>query len=411
LYLVQDNSRGHLGADTTSTVQGVQVNMWGLFNMALWNTAPNGPMVYEFEPLGSLKAFQILNNQVNPTILSEYTPAATSFYSGLALSANGAHNGIVWLTTGNFDAAEAPGAVHALDATNLAHELWNSDGNSSRDQPGRFAKFAVPTVANGRVYVPTFSNAVVVYGQLNGTPPPGQATISSVVNGASYLQGPVSPGELVTVFGANLGPPLDASGDLDGDFLADTIEQTQVFFGGVASPLLFASSSQINAVVPFGITGPTTPVQVLYQRQPTASTTVPVQPASPALFALNGSGGGQGAILNQDGSVNSQSNPASRGSVVVLYATGGGLTDPASVDGLLTSQAESQYPAPTLPVTVSIDGQPAQVLYAGAAPGLVAGVMQINVVVPANASPALLDQVVVSVGTYSSPTAVTVAVQ
>jgi uncharacterized protein (TIGR03437 family) len=64
-----------------------------------------------------------------------------------------------------------------------------------------------------------------------------------------------------------------------------------------------------------------------------------------------------------------------------------------------------------LPVSVSIDNKPAQVLYAGAAPGLVAGVMQINAVVPANAGAATTDQVVVTIGGIESPTAITITVQ
>ncbi len=70
-----------------------------------------------------------------------------------------------------------------------------------------------------------------------------------------------------------------------------------------------------------------------------------------------------------------------------------------------------RYPAPVLPVSVTIDGLPAQVLYAGAAPGLVAGVLQINVVVPAGAYGATYDQIVVTVGDYASPSAVTMTVQ
>ncbi len=407
LYLIQDNSMGHLGANTTSSVQGVQVNTWGLFQMALWNN-PAARIVYEFEPDGPLKAFQIVGNQINSTILSQFTPQNLSAYAGLSLSANGSTNGIAWLTTGNYDIDGVPGTLYALDASNLANELWNSGLNGSRDQLGGLAKFAPPTVADGRVYVPTFSNAVVVYGQLNSTTTPASPVISSVMNSASFLDGAVSPGELVTIFGANLGPSAAASGTLNGDSLSNTISGTQVLIGGIAAPLLFASSSQINAVVPFGVTGPTTQMQIVYQGQTTASTTVPVQAASPALFALDATGGGPGAILNQDLSVNSETNPAARGSVVVLYGTGGGLTMPASVDGLLTSQP---YPKPLLPVSVTIDKLPAQVLYAGAAPGLVSGVLQINVVVPANASPVRYDQVVLTIGDSTSPSAITVAVQ
>ncbi len=273
-----------------------------IFQMALWNkpaALPGAsPIVYEFEPYGSLKAFEIVNNQINSTILSQYAPAIPSAYTGLALSANGAENGIVWLTTGNYDIDGVPGTLHALDATDLSNELWNSDLNSSRDQPGGLAKFAPPTVANGHVYVPTFSNAVSVYGPLN-TPPTaataaGSAVISSVVNSASYLEGPVSPGELVTIFGANFGPSSEAQGTLNGNSVSDTINGAQVLVSGVAAPLLFASSTQINAVVPFGVTGPTTQIQVVYQGQPIASTRVPVQAASPALFALDSTGGGPG---------------------------------------------------------------------------------------------------------------------
>jgi uncharacterized protein (TIGR03437 family) len=411
LFLVQDDSMGHVGPDITSTVQGVQVNTWGMFEMVLWanpQATELQALVYEFEPFGSLKAFQILNNKINSTIYSQFAPEIPSAYCGLSLSANGGKNGIVWLTTGNYTEDGVPATLHALDAASLK-ELWNTDQNGSRDHPGELAKFAPPTVVNGRVYVPTFSNSVVVYGQLNGGPAIVSPRISAIVNSASYLQGAVSPGELVSIFGANLGPASEAAGGLVGNYVADTIEGTQVSFGGANAPLLFASSTQINAVVPFGVTGPATLVQVLYQGQPTASTTVPVQPASPALFALDASGGGAGAILNEDGSVNSETNPARRGSVVVLYGTGGGFTKPASVDGLLTPVSQD-YPLPVLPVSVSIGGQPAHVLYAGAAPGMIAGVMQINAVVPANAQ-ASSDEVVVTIGGYASPTAITVAVQ
>ncbi len=413
LYMVNYDSLGHLGADTTSTVQGVQVNSWGLFTMVLWTSAPNGPIVYEFDPNVSLKAFQIVNNKINSTILSQFSPEYPSAYAGLSLSANGGQNGLVWLTTGNSAIDGVPGTLHALDAGNLANELWNSDQNSSRDQLGAFAKFVGPTVANGRVYVPTFSNAVEVYGPLSGTPAQaGAAVISSVVNSASYLEGAASPGELVTIFGANLGPTSESQGQVSGSYVTDAIENTQVSIGGTMAPILFASSTQINTVVPFGVSGTTAQLQVLYQGQPTVSTTLAVQPASPAIFSVKGDGGGQGAILNQDGSVNSSTNPAAPGSVVALYVTGAGLTTPSSTDGLITAPAAiASYPVPILPVSVSIYGLPAQVIYAGAAPGVVAGVLQINVVVPADAGPYTSDQVVVTIGDYVSPSAVTMTVQ
>ena len=264
LHLVQTESMGHLGPDNTSTVQSVQVNPWGIFTMVLWPQAT--PIVYEFQPFGDLKAFQIVNNQINSTILSQYSPPISSAYVGMALSANGTQNGIVWFTTGDLSVDGVPGTLHALDATNLANEFWNSgQASNGRDTLGGLAKFATPTIANGRVYVPTFSNSVTIYGVLGPSAPGGTATISSVLNGASFLDGPVAPGELVTIFGANIGPSAPAGGELVDQRVSSSVGNTGVTFDGVAAPLLYASATQINTIVPFGVAGPTTKVQVMYQ--------------------------------------------------------------------------------------------------------------------------------------------------
>lgn len=407
LHLVQTDSMGHVGPNNTSAVQSVQVNVWGIFTMVLWPQAD--PIVYEFDPSGVLKAFQIVNNQINSTILSQYTASGSSTYCGLSLSANGTQGGIAWLTTGNPDVDGVPGTVHALDATNLSSELWNSDlAAGNRDTLGRLAKFAVPTVANGRVYVPTFSNTVEVYGALGSGTASSTAVISGVTNGASLLEGPVSPGEVVTIFGANLGPVVAASAEVTGQHVSTTTGGTSVLFDGRAAPVLSASSDQLSVVVPFEVAGPTTKIEVIYQGKTVASATLPVQAASPAIFAVNGSGGGQGQILNQDGSVNSSMNGAAPGSTVSIFATGGGATTPASQDGVL---AAAPYPSFVLQVSVTIDGLPATVKYAGPAAGQVAGMMQIDVIVPAAAFAAPYDQVILTVGNYVSPTGVTITVQ
>jgi hypothetical protein len=88
----------------------------------------------------------------------------------VALSASGGQRdtGIVWATTST-DSAEGqtvPGVLRAFDASDVSHELWNSEMNPARDRLGALAKFAAPTVANGQVFVPTFSNQLVVYGLL-----------------------------------------------------------------------------------------------------------------------------------------------------------------------------------------------------------------------------------------------------
>ena len=83
------------------------------------------------------------------------------------LSANGAAagSGVLWALTSAENATEGtvPGVLHAFDAANVATELWNSKMNPG-DDLGNMAKFNVPTVANGKVFVATFSNQLIVYG-------------------------------------------------------------------------------------------------------------------------------------------------------------------------------------------------------------------------------------------------------
>jgi uncharacterized protein (TIGR03437 family) len=252
----------------------------------------------------------------------------------------------------------------------------------------------------------------VIYGLLNpsATPVvPGSPQITAITNGASFLSGAIAPGELITVFGANLGPAVISGPQVDNTgHLTTKLSHTKVFIGGISAPLLYASANQVSAIVPFGIQASTVQVQVQNASQFSANTTVAVAPAAPALFSRDGTGGEIGAIINQDGKQNSFGDAAPRGSVVMLYATGVGQTTPGGDDGQITSSAP--YPAPQPPVNVLIDNQPADVLYAGAAPGQVQGVFQINARVPAAASSGQV-RVVLQVGQYSSPNTASVIVQ
>ena len=107
-------------------------------------------------------------------------------------------------------------------------------------------------------------------------------------------------------------------------------------------------------------------------------TTSQVFAAAPGLFTADGTGAGQAAAINQDGTINSASNPAPIGSVISLYATGGGQTSPAGVDGQVSTSPLARQ---SLPVQVYIGQQivTTQLQYAGPAPGEIAGLMQINV--------------------------------
>ncbi len=233
----------------------------------------------------------------------------------------------------------------------------------------------------------------------------------AVVNGASYEAGAVAPGQIVTLFGSNLGPETAVGLQLDSSGrVATQLAGTRILFDGIAAPLVAVQAQQASAVVPYSVAGRSvTLVEVEYQGRRTQSLFVLVASSAPGIFTLDQSGRGQGAILNEDGiTVNSPANPAPRGSIISIFATGAGETDPAGRDGVL---AWGILPVPRLPVAVRIGGAAAEVLYAGAAPGLVSGVLQVNARVPWNIEPGDFVPVVLTVGRTSSLPAVTMAVR
>jgi uncharacterized protein (TIGR03437 family) len=228
-----------------------------------------------------------------------------------------------------------------------------------------------------------------------------------VLNGASLLPGRVAPGEIVTLIGAGIGPA--APQQPAASPTSTVLDGASVLFDGTPAPLLYAAPNQINAIVPYGIDKKaSTEVQVTQRGQAIADLQLSVADATPAVFTMDGSGVGQGAILNQNSSVNSPDNPAEKGSIIVVFATGGGQTDPGGTDGQI---AGDTLPKPLLPVSVQIGGLEAMVLYAGAAPGLVAGVLQINCVVPIDSPSGYAVPITFSVGNTSSPAGVILAVQ
>jgi uncharacterized protein (TIGR03437 family) len=133
--------------------------------------------------------------------------------------------------------------------------------------------------------------------------------------------------------------------------------------------------------------------------------TLPAADAAPGIFT-SGSGSGPAVIINQDGSLNSAANPAASGSVITLFATGEGLGQPAGIDG---KPATAPLPKPILPVTLNVGAIPAEILFAGAAPGY-AGLMQINARLPRNAAPGTAS-VLLRVGNAASQAGVTIAVR
>ena len=228
---------------------------------------------------------------------------------------------------------------------------------------------------------------------------------SGVLNGASLLPSPVAPGGLVTLMGAGIGP--DPPRLPDAAPAATSLGGVSVLFDGTPAPLLYAASGQINLVAPFAIQD-STRIQVTRDGAPLAEVQVPVAPAAPAILTLDGSGAGPAAVLNQNMLVNSALDPAGKGSVIVVFAAGAGQTSPAGLDGQV---AGFPAPLPLLPVSARIAGLDAQVLYAGAAPGMIAGVLQVNCVVPPAAPSGYAVPLEISVANFVSQPGVTVAIQ
>ena len=241
---------------------------------------------------------------------------------------------------------------------------------------------------------------------------PGPPSITSIVNGASFQSGSVSPGEVISIFGTNIGPATPAGLTLTStNTVATTLNTTSVTFNGVAAPLIYVSLNQINAIVPYEVAGmQSVPVVVTTGGTDSSSFMVNVAPSDPAIFSLSQNGSGQGAILDQNGSVNEAANPAAAGSVIVIYATGEGVTNPASPTGSVTPSTGTSFPLPSAAVSVMIGGVQAQILYAGEAPGLIAGVLQVNAVVPASIG-AGNQPIVLTIGGVMSSSAVTAAIQ
>jgi uncharacterized protein (TIGR03437 family) len=235
--------------------------------------------------------------------------------------------------------------------------------------------------------------------------------IGSVVNGASFLPGPVSPGELISIFGSNLGPITGILFTPDNGKIDNTLDDTEVMFNGVPAPLIYVSANQINAIVPYSVaSNAVVNLTVSHAGVVSVSTVLSVTDTSPAIFSVNQTGNGQGAILNQNSSGNSQNNPAPKGSTVSIYATGEGVLTPQPATGAISGPS-LPLPKPVANVSVTIGGQPVDISYAGEAPTLVSGVLQVNVKIPSNIASGN-QLVVLTIGNNSNvQQSITVAVQ
>jgi uncharacterized protein (TIGR03437 family) len=238
---------------------------------------------------------------------------------------------------------------------------------------------------------------------------PRPAPIPTIIaNAASGFPGSIAPGEILSISGTHLGPAAGVLTPLTGAAVPNLVSEVQVTFDNIPAPLLFVSDTQITTVVPFAIAGrATTRMAIVYKTTPSAIVTLNVSDTAPGIFM---DPTGQATIVNNDGSTNGPAAPAVKGTVIVLYGTGEGISTPFPSDGQIAPADGSQPTTPVLPVSVSIGGIPAQVQSAGSTAGQVAGYLQVSVLVPDDAPSGSNVPVILTVGSVDSPAA-TMAIQ
>ena len=329
----------------------------------------DGPLAVAVDASGDVMvadSSQIWKVTADPTA----SPLITSVIGGLT-----SPSGLAFASDGSLVIADTganvvrrlstSGVLSALAGTGAAG--FSGDGNSALDAQLN-APSGIALGANGALLVADSGNNRIR--SLTPVFVAADTATVSVDNAASLAAGSIAPGEIVTVFGAGFGT------------------NAQLLFNGKAATLFYTSATQINALAPASLAANSTAaISVVVDGSAIAGAAVPVLPAAPGIFTTGATG--QAAANNQDGSLNSESNPAARGSIVSLYATGQG-SNPSNV-------------------TLTIAGYNAPLLFAGPAPGF-PGLMQINAQIPCGFLPPGIQAVVLSIGSVSSQAGVTMAI-
>jgi len=226
VYLLDRDNLGHFQPNgDTQIVQSLPNAVGPIFGIpAYFNNT-----VYFSAAHDQVKAFSLHDGLLSTLPVSASSSTFATLGTVPSISANGAADGILWTI-------DPAGQLHAYDAADLGHQLYQGSFGSS-------VKFSTPTIANGKVYVGTV-DSLVVFGLQNQT----AGSVAAVVNADGFQAGPVAPGSIVALFGTNLAPRAAQATGLP---WPKVLESTSVFINGAAAPLAYVSPTQINAQVPF----------------------------------------------------------------------------------------------------------------------------------------------------------------
>ena len=375
------------------------------------SAALSGPVAAAVDGSGNLFIAEIGNNRVrmvSPSgVITTVAGNGTSGFSGDAGPATSARlnlpYGVAVDGSGNLFIGDSQNNRVRMVSRNGIITTVAGDGTAGYVGDGGlsvnaelYEPIGLAADGSGNVYVADFLNNAIRL--LTAVRQP--VLITAVLDAAGENAVPVSPGKIVVIYGAGLGPSAGLTASPVNGSFGTELSGTTVSFNGFAAPVFYTSATQVDAIVPYSISGSSANVTVAYQGQTSLAFPVSVAPSSPGLFTSNAAGAGQAVAINvADGSLNTAANPARVGDYVSLYATGEGQTTPPGVDGKL---AVAPLPSPNLPVTVTVGGMSASVQYKGAVPGTVAGLMQVNIQIPAGVAPGGYVPVTLQVGGVST---------
>jgi uncharacterized protein (TIGR03437 family) len=229
----------------------------------------------------------------------------------------------------------------------------------------------------------------------------------AVFNAAGFQSEVVAPGEMINIAGVNLGPSPAVTAPAGN--LPSSLGGVQVTFDGTPAAISYASSAVLTVQAPFSLApGNKTNMRVTYQNMSSDSVSLDVLNVVPGIYTESANGKGLVTAVNQDGSMNSLSRPAPKGSLITIYAAGLGTVTPALATGQVPPSSAPS--ATTAPVSALVDGYAANVPFAGAAPGF-PGLYQVNVQIPAIAGSGARPLTIYAGGGAASQNFVTIFVQ
>ena len=376
---------------------------------------------------------QALTVKVSPANLGPGTYRGSIIFAAPGAGSGGQLLGVTLTVTGTVSltaspqslsfTAAAPGTPPAAQAITVTSNFpatvaaasspgWLSVTPLSGSTPASFSVSVVTAglaagVYNGTVTISSPGAGQTVQIPVSLTVGGARPTIREFTNGGSGAD--FAPGSLMIVLGTNLGPSNLTVASLNGSTqLPTSLSGAQVFINNIAAPLLLASSTQVYAMVPFEAAGQgRLDVAAAYQGVRSDTRTLSLLDNAPILFTADGSGRGRASAINQNGAINIPGAGAPRGSVIQLYGAGGGLYERDLLTGSIIA-ATGRFRSTA---SVFIGGVQAEVVYAGPAPGQVAGLYQVNAIVPQDTLPGANVPVTVRVGAGFSQPGVTIAVE